>query len=357
MEFPMNLDDNEIYEELDPDHMLAEIEALPDQLLEAWALGQSLTLPDWQGIERVLIVGMGGSAIGADLLTAYLAPHCPVPVGLLRNYDLPAWATDPQTLVICSSHSGTTEETCSAFHQAVARGCRVLVVTTGGDLAVDALERGAALWIFKHQGQPRAAVGYSFGLLFAVFYRLGLIQDPENELAGAIAAMRVQQEFLGVDLPVMENPAKRLAGQCFGRWVAVFGSDFLVPVARRWKGQINELAKSWAQFEELPEADHNTLAGVLNPESALFNTFAIFLRAEGLHPRNGLRSDFTKEIFMLEGIGTDFFDAPGKNPLEQLWTALHFGDYMAYYLAIAYGVNPSQVEAIASLKARLQASQ
>jgi glucose/mannose-6-phosphate isomerase len=349
----MNLDDNASFAELDPQNMLDEINDLPNQLLEAWAMGQSLELPVWEGITRVLLAGMGGSAIGADLLVGYITPLCPVPVTVVRNYDLPAWAAGEETLVICSSHSGSTEETRMAFRDAVAKGCQVLAITTGGELAVEALEAGTGLWIFKHQGQPRAAVGYSFGLLLALFARLELIPDPEDSLAGAIAAMRVQQESLRADVPVMKNPAKRLAGQCFGRWVAVFGADFLAAVARRWKGQINELAKGWAQFEELPEADHNTLAGTLNPETLLGNTFALFLQADGLHPRNLLRTHLTKDVLMLEGIGTDSFNAPGKNRLEQLWTTLHFGDYLAYYLAMAYEVDPTQVDALEGLKARL----
>jgi glucose/mannose-6-phosphate isomerase len=350
----MNLDDTTVFEELDSQNALVDISGLPDQLLEAWALGQSLELPAWEDLTRVLLVGMGGSAIGADLFKGYIAPICPLPVTLVRNYELPAWAAGPETLVICSSHSGSTEETVSAFHQARQRGCRVLAVTTGGDLAIEALESNIGLWIFKHQSQPRTAVGYTFGLLLSVFTRLGLLPNLENDLAGAIAAMRIQQATLQPEIPAMENPAKRLAGQCYGRWVAIFAADFLVPVARRWKSQINDLANCWAQFEELPEADHNTRAGVVNPEAALQNTFTLFLRAEGLHPRNLLRTNLTKEIFMLEGLGTDFFDAPGKNPLEQLWTALHFGDYLAYYLAMAYGVDPTGAESIEGLKLRLQ---
>lgn len=231
-----------------------------------------------------------------------------------------------------------------------------MAITTGGELAVEALEAGAGLWIFKHEGQPRSAVGSLFGLLLAVFTRLSLIPNPEDELAGAIAAMRVQQATLRAEIRVKKNPAKRLAGQCFGRMVAVIAADFLAPVARRWKGQINELAKVWAQSEELPEADHNMLAGLLNPELALSNIFTLFLRGEDNHPRNLLRANITQENFMLEGIGTDFFDAPGKNWLEQMWTALHFGDYLAYYLAMAYGVDPTGSEAIDGLKARLQMS-
>ena len=350
----MNLNDTASFAKIDPHNMLDEIDSLPDQLLEAWALGLSFDLPAWEGINRVLIVGMGVSAMGADLLTGYITPLCPVPVALVRNYVLPAWAVGPETLVICSSHSGSTEETRSAFRQAITRGCQVLAITTGGELAVEALEAGTGLWIFKHQGQPRSAAGCSFGLLLAVFTRLGLIPNPEDELAGAIAAMRVQQISLRASVKVKKNPAKRLAGQCFGRIVAVLAADFLAPVGRHWKGQINELAKGWAQSDELPEADHHTLAGVLNPESALNNIFTLFLRGEGYHPRNLMRANITQEIFMLEGIGTDFFDAPGKNRLEQMWTALHFGDYLAYYLAMAYGVDPTGSEAIEGLKTRLQ---
>jgi glucose/mannose-6-phosphate isomerase len=124
----------------------------------------------------------------------------------------------------------------------------------------------------------------------------------------------------------------------------------LEPVARRWKGQISEVAKAGAAFEFLPEADHNTLAGVWNPEEVLMKVFALFLRAPSYHARNQLRTNLTKKVFMLEGINTDFIDAAGDTSLAHQWTALHFGDYTAYYLAMAYGVDPTPVEAIESFK-------
>ncbi len=350
----MNLDDLNLFTQLDSQNMLAEIDGLPEQLEGAWALGQTLPLPAWDGIRQVLIAGMGGSAIGADLLAAYIAPHCPVPVVVRRDYGLPAWARGPETLVIASSHSGNTEETLSAFAAAQQAGCRVLAVCTGGELAQRAEESGAALWRFEHAGQPRAAVGFSFGLLLAAFSRLGLIPDPQAELDDALSALRAQQEALRAASPVLENPAKRLAGQCINRWVVVLAADFLEPVARRWKGQISEVAKAWAQFEGLPEADHNTLAGVVNPEEKLMHTMVLFLRAQNNHPRNRLRVDLTKEIFMLEGLGTDFVNARGESRLAQMWTLLHFGDYLAYYLAMIYQVDPTPVAAIEGLKARLK---
>jgi glucose/mannose-6-phosphate isomerase len=197
-------------------------------------------------------------------------------------------------------------------------------------------------------------VGYSFGLLLAIFTRLGLIADPSRELAGALAAMREQQHSLLVDVPVVRNPAKRMAGQLFGRWVMVMGSGILAPVARRWKSQVNELAKAWAQFDFLPEADHNTIAGIVHPEEQLTKIMTLFLRAPSDLPRNRVRADLSRQIFMMEGVNTDFYDAQGASPLAHLWTALHFGDYQAYYLAMAYGADPTPIPAISELKGEMR---
>ncbi|MEA2008229.1 MAG: bifunctional phosphoglucose/phosphomannose isomerase, partial [Chloroflexota bacterium] len=156
----MNLDNYNDFGKFDTLNMLAEIDGLPKQLKTAWKLGQRFPLPNWEGIERVLVAGMGGSAIGASLLEAYAAPLSEVPVFIHRDYDLPAWAKGQETLVIASSHSGNTEETLSAFGAAVEQGCRILAVTTGGKIAAKAKEHGTGLWQFEHKGQPRAAVGY-----------------------------------------------------------------------------------------------------------------------------------------------------------------------------------------------------
>ncbi len=350
----MNLDNHLSFPQRDPQDMLSAIDGLPAQLQTAWELGHTQPLPPGEGIRRVIIAGMGGSAIGADLLAAYAAPLCRVPVFVHRNYDLPAWARGPETLLIASSHSGNTEETLSAFRRGVENQCTLLAVSTGGKLSALAQEHGATLWRFEHRGQPRAAVGYSFGLLLAAFTRLGLLPDPSAALAEAVQVMRAQQQDLKAEVPVVHNPAKRMAGQLYGRWVAVFGADILEPVARRWKGQLSEVAKAWGQFEALPEANHNTLAGLVNPEDALTRTFALFLRAGSYHPRNQKRTSLTRQIMMLEGLNTDFVDARGQGRLAQQWSMLHFGDYTAYYLAMSYDVDPTPVEAIEGFKAQMK---
>jgi glucose/mannose-6-phosphate isomerase len=352
----MNLDDIANLQHIDKQNMLAEIDSLPDQLAQAWSLGQALPDPgSAQGVQQVIIAGMGGSAIGADLLAAYVASSCDVPVIVHRDYGLPAWAYGDKTLVIASSHSGNTEETLDSFESAMINGCRVLTVCTGGELAQRTKKHGVVCWIFSHKGQPRAAVGFSFGLLLRMFCRLGLVPDQSREIESAVTEMKKQQTSLAASVPAVHNPAKRYSGQLVGRWVTIYGAGILAPVARRWKGQINELAKAGANFEFLPEADHNAFAALVNPSDLLMpRTMTLFIRCASDHPRNRLRSDITKQGFMLEGLNTDVYDAKGETPLAQMWTALHFGDYLAFYLAIAYNIDPTPVDALQGLKAALK---
>ena len=349
----MMLDDWRSFAKIDPKDMLAEIDGLPDQLEHAWQLGKDFSLPQWKGIEQVILAGMGGSAIGGDLLHAYVMPIVSTtPVIVWRNYDLPSFANE-KTLVLVSSHSGNTEETLSAFDRGVDVGAKVAAITTGGELSQRAEARSVPLAKFEHDGQPRAAIGYSFGLLLAIFSHLGLLPDPTRELEAAIKTMRTCQDELRAQVPVAQNPAKRLAGQLMGRWPTIMGAEILAPVARRWRTQISENAKAVAQFEELPEADHNLVAGVSHPETLIANTMVIFLRAASYHPRNIARTDVTRHTLMVEGFNTDVVDAYGETRLAQQWTALHFGDYVSYYLAMSYGADPSPVRSIEQMKKRL----
>jgi glucose/mannose-6-phosphate isomerase len=350
----MFLDDPFLYKHHDKSSMLSEIESLPRQLEDAWRLGQNLPLPETTGIDRVLVAGMGGSAIGADLLAALIRPVCPVPVVTHRDYSLPGWANDHHTLVIASSHSGNTEETLSAYDEAVRRGCTALAASTGGELKRREAAAGAPHWPFEHKGQPRSGVGFSFGLLLAAFARLGLAGDLPADMVETADQMKQQAQNLGSAVPAVQNPGKRYGGQLMDRSFIVFGADFLSPVARRWKTQVNEHAKAWAHFEEVPEADHNTIEGIKMPLDASTRAFAMFLLAPSYSAPIARRMELTRQAYMLEGVSTDFYMARGRSRMAQLWTALQFGDYVAYYLAIAYGVDPTPVETLEAFKAELK---
>jgi glucose/mannose-6-phosphate isomerase len=296
---------------------------------------------------------MGGSAIGADVLAAYAAPAAPIPILVWRDYGLPACARGEETLVMVSSHSGDTEEALSSFEAGLRARVRLVAVTTGGELGRRAEAQGVPLWRFTHAGQPRAAVGFSFGMLLAALQRAGLLPDAAEEVAEAARAMRSQQEALRLETPVVRNPAKRMAGQLVERWPVILGSGLLAPVARRWRTQISEIGKAVAQFEALPEADHNMVAGVEHPEALIGRSMVVFLRSSLEHPRNVLRVEATREALMVEGFNTDVVEARGASRLAHQWTSLHFGDYTAFYLAMANGVDPTPVAAIQGLKQRL----
>ncbi len=344
----MNLDDLTLFSQLDPDHILTHIDNLPTQIENAWALGQTLPSPDLENINHILFCGMGDSAIGGSLVASLVAGECKVPFTVLRDYDLPAWA-DSKTLVIAASHSGNTEETVSCFNQALERKTKLMAITTGGEIAEKCKNANGTLWQFDHKATPRTAIGYAATLPLALLSRARLIADKSADVASAVNAMREQQKKLNAESPVIHNPAKRMAGQFMDRFPLIFGSGIMAAVARRWKAQVSQNAKAWAQFEDIPEMDHNTLAGISNPQSLISKCMALFLESDFDHPRNKLRSQTTRLLMMTAGFNTDVIRGVGDTPLAQALTALHYGDYVSYYLAMAYNTSITPSESITEL--------
>jgi len=350
----VNIDLPDTYIDLDKHGMLKEIQGLPAQLNQAFQISQALPLPENNNFQNIIFAGMGGSAIGADILCSYITPLCKTHVTVQRGYQLPLWAQGKNTLVVCSSHSGNTEETISTFMDAVNKGCTTMAISTGGELQDIAEHRNRLHWKFQHSGQPRAAVGFAFGLLLGLMDRLKLLDDQQSEIDSAVAGMSSLIQKIDANIPVARNLAKRISGQAVDRFVSVFGAEHLEPVARRWKTQINEISKAWAQFEFLPEADHNTLAGVLHPTNLIEKVYSLFLKSNFYHERNQLRFDLTFEEMMVAGLCTDNIVLQSENRLEEVWKMILLGDYISYYMAIAYEVDPTPVEAIENLKTAMK---
>lgn len=349
----MNLDHPEEFHKIDQDNMLEHINNLPNQLGDSWKLSTQYDIPNWKNIQKVVAVGMGGSAIAADLISHYLSLSCKIPFIVHRDYELPYWARGSETLVIACSHSGNTEETISAYDQAIVNNCHVISITTGGSLAEKAHKNRTPLWMYNYQSQPRAAIGYSFSMVLAILHRLNIIPNHENELFHITKTLNHVKIKYQPDIKIIHNPAKRIAGQLIDRYIITIAYGYLSPVARRWKTQINELAKSWANFEIIPEINHNTLSGTEYPSELLNRLMALFFRIPDDQSRNSLRMELTQRAFMLQGIGTDYIHTAGTSPLENMWMMLHLGDYVAYYLSMGYGVNPTPVALIEELKQQM----
>jgi glucose/mannose-6-phosphate isomerase len=227
-----------------------------------------------------------------------------------------------------------------------------MALTTGETLAQRAQAYGAAVATFNYSSQPRAALGYSFAPLLALLCRLGFIADKSADLAEAVAVMRTWQKEVEPSSPVSKNSAKRLAGQMMGRNVIVWGSGYLAEVARRWKTQINENAKQWAGFEVLPEADHNAICGTL-PDEVTVKMFVVFLASTLDHPRTQLRHAISRHVLMTSGVNTDVIAARGNSALAQMFSLIHYGDYVSGYLGLLNEQDPTSIPGIKELKARM----
>jgi len=349
-----DLDAPESWRVLDPQGMLKSIADLPRQCEDAWKRALGVKVPDkYRQAEQILILGIGGSAIGADLLNGLIAGECRIPVVVHRDYGLPGFVNQ-HTLVVACSHSGETEETLTGLEVAQQRQALVLAVTTGGELARRAREHGLPLFQYHYPSQPRAALGYSLSTLLAIVQMLGLVSDKSTDLAEAVAVMRQLQSEISERIPTALNPAKSLALKLQGKLPVVYAAEHLSAAARRWKGQFNENGKSWGVFDVLPELAHNTVAGYALPAALAGVVHVIMLTSASNHPRVRQRFEITRELLQRYGFPCDTVEARGQSNLAQALSTVHFGDYVSYYLAMLYGVDPWTIADIQFIKDRLR---
>jgi glucose/mannose-6-phosphate isomerase len=351
------LDNLEIYRQYDPSGMLVHLYGLPQQCRQAWEKASKFALPtDFKDVNKMVICGMGGSAIGGDLLHGLTSNLSKPLVFVHRGYDLPAFV-DSKTLVIASSYSGNTEETLSAFKQALNTNCKKLAVTTGGKLRNLAQEKQVTIFTIDYLSPPRAALGYSFIPLIALLSKLGFLEDKSAEVEGMAQTLEKLLGKLAEDIPIAHNPAKQLASKLFGKLVAIYGAGILSPVARRWKGEFNENSKAWAFYETFPELNHNTVVGYEFPKEMADKLYVILLRCPSLHPRILARYQITCEILQKAGVKHEIFDSQGENELTQMMSLLFLGDWTSYYLAMLNQTDPMPVKMIDYLKKRLSGTE
>jgi glucose/mannose-6-phosphate isomerase len=349
----INLDDTEIYNQNDPEGMLARIKELPWQCQQAWQAAMKFELtPDYADVDKVVILGMGGSAIGGDLVRSLAESESRVPVIVHRDYGLSAFV-DARTLVIASSYSGNTEETLSAFEPALKTGARKLVMTTGGKLKEMAEANSIPVFKIEYKAQPRAALGFSFIPALGVLQKLGFISDKSADVAETVKVLDELSVRLDEKVPLSGNPAKQLAQRLYGRLPVIYGADILAEVAHRWKTQINENGKAWAFYEVFPELNHNATVGFPFPTEVIRTVHVVLLRSPLFNERVKLRYEVTCELLDRAGVKYEYVDSEGNSPLSQMLSMVMMGDFTSYYLAILYRIDPSPVEVINYLKERL----
>ena len=347
------LEDAAAIKRRDPGAMLDKIGRFAAQMEASWALSRSLAVPErLRTANAVAVLGMGGSAVCGDLVRAIFGDRLTVPIVSVRDYELPAWVGE-STLVVAVSHSGATEETLTALGAALERRCPVAAITTGGPLGEVAARVGLPRLVFPNETPPRASLGYTMLALCGLLERAGMLALTDAEVAAGVAAARSVAQACGVDVATDANLAKQTAWSLLDRLPIIEGSGFLAAVARRWKTQLNENSNSTASAEELPEATHNTVVGYDQPETLRDHHYVLFLEGSGDNPRNSRRARLSRD--MLDAVGTSHqrvvFDQDGRFP--QACAAIALGDYVSFYLAMLYGVDPSATPALTVVKQTL----
>jgi glucose/mannose-6-phosphate isomerase len=344
---------------LDPQNMLGAILGLPEQVDDAKRIALGISFKDLASrqFSSLVITGMGGSAIGGDFLRAGYEAELRVPVTVVRDYHLPEYV-GPDTLVFVSSNSGNTEETLSCYAQARKLGAAVIAFTTGGRLRQLAESDGVPLVSFPGGLQPRAALGYSFVPLIVAAVRLGLIPEPLlNEIDEASAVLRSVRNECNPDIGLDNNLAKQLAQSYVGKIPVIYGSQGeRGVVAYRWKTQINENAKAYAIANVFPELNHNETVGWSGEhgQGDVERTLIVTILRDDREPSQiAKRVDLTKQIIARQHVPCGDVWARGESTLSRMLSLVYVGDFASYYLAIAYGENPTPVRVIDWLKAEL----
>jgi glucose/mannose-6-phosphate isomerase len=337
---------------VDPTGQAEDIVDLGVHLRDALWRVESAALAPMDAPGGLIVAGMGGSAVGGRLALGAIGPRLRRPMAVADGYALPGWA-GPETLVLCSSYSGGTEETLAAYDDAVARGAPRLVATTGGELAERARRDGVPIIPVPGGFQPRAAVGYSLvaALTAAALSGAGPSLRDEVERAAALAEELAAEWGPG---SAEDGEARALAGRLHGTVPVVAGAGLAAAAAYRWKCQINENAGLPAFASAMPELGHNEVVGW--PAARELGRFsAVFLDDPGAHPRNALRTE------LIAGQAAEWADvvervAPrGESATEQLVSLVLLGDLVSLYLAVLRGKDPVAIAPIDALKAALAA--
>ncbi len=333
--------------------MLERIHEMPGLCQQAWQMAMKFDLPqDCSEVNKVVILGMGGSAIGGDLVSSLVVSEARLPILICRDYGLPA-LVDAKTLVIASSYSGNTEETLSSFEQALETGSKKLVITTGGKLKTIAEERNVPVFNFDYKAQPRAALAFSFLPILCFLQRLGFLSDKSADVAETVLVLQGLSQRINEGMPLSQNPAKQLAERLYGHLSVLYGAGMLSEVAHRWKTQFNENSKAWAFYEVFPELNHNSVVGYQFPSELASKIVVVLLRSTYLPKRIQLRYQVTCQLLERAKVDYQFVDGEGGSSLSQMMSLVLFGDYVSYYLAMLYKIDPSPVKAIDYLKEKL----
>lgn len=343
------LDDPNALRAADPRHILDAFLAMSDQLASSFRLGAEVVAPPATVLLSVVFCAMGGSAAAGDVVASAYGEVVEVPFLSVRGYRLPGFC-GPSTLVVCSSFSGNTQETVAAYREAAVRGCRVVVVCSGGDLEEMAeSDHVPVVRIPADVPMPRAALGHLVGATLGALTSMDIL-DARDHVTGAQGVLEALAGEIGPEQPVGENEAKDVAGWLGDRIPVIWGSEGVSEAAaRRWKSAFNENAKVPAFASALPELDHHEIVGWAEGPRSGFGL--VILREDGEHETVGTRLVATREE--VGELPWREVHARGASPLSRALSLMMLGDAASAYHAVARGLDPAPIDSLERIKRRL----
>ncbi len=318
---------------LDSQNMLQVIKDLPKQCREALSLPKGISISG--DVNNIIVAGMGGSAIGGDLLKSYMDDES-IPVHVCRGYKLPGFV-GKSSLVFAVSYSGNTEETLSSLKDAKEKNAQVIGITSGGKLA----EECKKVIRIPTGFQPRAALGYLFFPMLGVLHNSNLARVKNEDLNEMLEILKPTSRF--------SDEAEMLAKKLRNKIPIIYSSEAFWAVAMRWKTQINENSKMPAFYNVFSEMNHNEIAGYKGMDSKFA---AVIIRDKHDNGRIKKRMDVCKEI-MEANVDVEEVETQGNGLLARMFSTIHLGDFASYYLALWNRVDPGPVDTIEYMKRKI----
>ncbi len=345
-----------MYRDLDKENMFGAIWNFPENMKEALNVGNRIVLKqEYCEIQNIVIVGMGGSAIGGDVVSVLEKSNIKIPLTICRGYSVPQWVKN-KTLVIFSSYSGNTEETLSALDDAIKKRAVVCGLTTGGMLAERLKKLEMDVIIVPSGLQPRAALAYSFIPMIKLLEKIGLIEtNIDTWLQQSIESISSKRLLYSKNND--DNPLIELSKNIYKKIPIIYSDTSTMKVAGvRLKGQICENSKMLSFFNELPEQNHNEIVGWENNPKLFNHLFVVWLVDESDNPRVKLRTKITQTILEEKGVDQITMRVQGNSFQERFLNMIHYGDWLSFWCAILHQTNPSPVKNIDRLKKTLMSN-
>jgi len=354
----MNIDNLSEIKKLDSKNMLGSIEQLSEQVKQVAQMAGIFKLPAiYKKCNKILVLGMGGSALGAHFVKSVYAMNFKLPIEIVNDYHVPAWV-DKNTLIVFSSYSGTTEEVLSAAVEAKKSGAKIVGLTIGGKLLEFLKKNKLPCFVFDPKyndcGSPRMGLGYAIAGLLVLFSKIGLIKSIEKDLSSLARTISNSNDMFKAKQAESANGAKMLARQILGKSVFVVGADHLAGNAHIFANQINENAKCFAGYFLLPELDHHLLEGTINPQSIQQGAVFLFLESDLYDKRVCRRIAVTKKILDKNGIDHVYYSCTGADHLSEAAELLALSSYTSFYLAMLSGIDPTPIPFVNYLKEELK---